>query len=296
MDGHTPDLSGKTAVVTGGGSGIGAGIARTFGALGANLVIGDIEMETAGQVAAELEGAGYPTLLVEVDVQEAKQVDALIEEAVARFGGVDVLVNSAGVGTLSSIVDMLEEEWDWVLGVNLKGTFLCTRAVARWWLQNGRRGKIVNLSSINEAVPLAGEAHYCASKGGVMMFTRSAALELAPYGIHVNAIAPAMIQTPMIEEVTVIPELHAAHLKQVPFGRFGTPEDVAKVAAFLASPWSDWITGASIPVDGGMHLIGEESYLWAIERAMRHHDQIPKVPMCWPPGALGEKEKEEESE
>ena len=296
MNGHTPDLSDKTAVVTGGGSGIGAGIAHTFGALGANLVIGDVEMETAGQIAADLEGAGYPTLLVEVDVQEAKQVDALIEEAVARFGGVDVLVNSAGVGTLSSIVDMLEEEWDWVLGVNLKGTFLCTRAVARWWLQNGRRGKIVNLSSINEAVPLAGEAHYCASKGGVMMFTRSAALELAPYGIHVNAIAPAMIQTPMIEEVTVIPELHAAHLKQVPFGRFGTPEDVARVAAFLASPWADWITGASIPVDGGMHLIGEESYLWAIERAMRHHDQIPKVPMCWPPGALGEKGKEEERE
>ena len=296
MNRHTPDLSGKTAVVTGGGSGIGAGIARTFGALGANLVIGDIEMETAGQVAAELEGAGYPTLLVQVDVQEAEQVDVLIEEGVARFGGIDVLVNSAGVGTLSSIVDMLEEEWDWVLGVNLKGTFLCTRAVARWWLQNGRRGKIVNISSINEAVPLAGEAHYCASKGGVMMFTRSAALELAPYGIHVNAIAPAMIQTPMIEEVTVIPELHAAHLKQVPFGRFGTPEDVAKVAAFLASPWSDWITGASIPVDGGMHLIGEESYLWAIERAMRHHDQIPKVPMCWPPGALKEIGSKEERE
>ncbi|UCC65509.1 MAG: glucose 1-dehydrogenase [Anaerolineae bacterium] len=296
MDGHTPDLSGKTAVVTGGGSGIGAGIVRAFGALGANLVIGDIEMETAGQVAAELEGAGYPTLLVQVDVQEAGQVGALIEEAVARFGGVDVLVNSAGVGTLSSIVDMLEEEWDWVLGVNLKGTFLCTRAVARWWLQNGRRGMVVNLSSINEAVPLAGEAHYCASKGGVMMFTRSAALELAPYGIHVNAIAPAMIQTPMIEEVTVIPELHAAHLKQVPFGRFGTPEDVAKVAAFLASPWSDWITGASIPVDGGMHLIGEESYLWAIERAMRHHAQIPKVPMCWPPGALEETGSKEERE
>jgi NAD(P)-dependent dehydrogenase (short-subunit alcohol dehydrogenase family) len=239
-------LSGKTAIITGGGSGIGAGIARTFGALGANLVIGDIEMETANPVAAELEQAGYPVLLCQVDVQDAKQVEALVEGAVTRFGGVDILVNSAGVGTLSSIVDMLEEEWDWVLGVNLKGTFLCTRAVARWWLGNDRRGKIINLSSINEAVPLAGEAHYCASKGGVMMFTRATALELAPYGIHVNAIAPAMIDTPMIEEVSVIPELHAAHLKQVPFGRFGKPGDVAKVAAFLASPWSDWITGASL--------------------------------------------------
>ena len=288
---NTMDLSGKTAIITGGGSGIGAGIARMFGALGANLVIGDVEMETAEEVAAELEQAGYPALLIQVDVQDAAQVDALVEQAIARFGGVDILVNSAGVGTLSSIVDMLEEEWDWVLGVNLKGTFLCTRAVVRWWLQNGRRGKIINLSSINERVPLAGESHYCASKGGVMMFTRSAALELAPYGIHVNAVAPAMIETPMIEEVSVVPELHAAHQKQVPFGRFGRPVDVAKVAAFLASSWSDWVTGASIPVDGGMHLIGEESYIWAIERAMGHHDQIPKAPMCWPPGALDEEEE-----
>jgi NAD(P)-dependent dehydrogenase (short-subunit alcohol dehydrogenase family) len=289
---NTINLSGETAIITGGGSGIGAGIARMFGALGANLVISDIEMETAEGIVAELEQAGYPVLLVQVDVQDAGQVDALVEQTVARFGGVDILVNSAGVGTLSSIVDMLEEEWDWVLGVNLKGTFLCTRAVVRWWLQNGRRGKIINLSSINEAVPLAGESHYCASKGGVMMFTRSAALELAPYGIHVNALAPAMIETPMIEEVIVVPELHAAHQKQVPFGRFGKPEDVAKVAAFLASPWSDWITGVSIPVDGGMHLIGEESYIWAIERAMGHYDQIPKVPVCWPPGALEESKEE----
>jgi NAD(P)-dependent dehydrogenase (short-subunit alcohol dehydrogenase family) len=288
------DLSGKTAIVTGGGSGIGAGIARTFGALGANLAICDVEEETADEVISELEQAGYPVLKVLADVQDAGQVDALVEQAVARFGGVDVLVNSAGVGTVSTIVDMLEEEWDWVLGVNLKGTFLCTRAVARWWLQNDRQGRIINLSSINEGVPLAGDAHYCASKGGVMMFTRSAALELAPYGIRVNAIAPGMIETPMTEEVSVIPELHAAHMKQVPHGRFGTPEDVAKVAAFLASPWSDWITGASIPVDGGMHLVGEESYVWAIERAMGHHDQIPRAPMCWPPGGP-EAESEEAS-
>lgn len=282
------DLSGKTAIITGGGSGIGAGIAQTFAGLGANLVIADVELETAEGVVAALEDGGYPVLLVGLDVQDAGQVAAMVDAAVARFGGIDILVNSAGVGTLSSIVDMLEEEWDWVLGVNLKGVFLCTRAIARWWLKEDRGGKIINLSSINERVPLVGESHYCASKGGVMMFTRSAALELAPYGIQVNAIAPAMIQTPMIEELTAIPELHAAHIKQVPFGRFGTPDDVARVAAFLASPWADWITGASIPVDGGMHLVGEESYLWAVERAMGHHDQIPRAPMCWPPGKAGD--------
>jgi NAD(P)-dependent dehydrogenase (short-subunit alcohol dehydrogenase family) len=286
----TIGLQGKTAIITGGGSGIGAGIARLFGTLGANIVLGDVEPETAGEISCELGEMGYPVLVVEVDVREAEQVDALVEKTVERFGGVDVLVNSAGVGTLSSIVDMIDEEWDWVLGVNLKGTFLCTRAVARWWIKTGNRGKIINLSSINERVPLAGEAHYCASKGGVMMFTRSAALELAPHGIHVNAIAPAMIQTPLTEELNVIPELHAAHLKQVPFGRMGQPEDVACVAAFLASPWSDWITGASVPADGGMHLVGEESYLWAVERAMGHHDQIPEVPMCWPAGGPGDVE------
>lgn len=282
----TMGLQGKTALITGGGSGIGAGIAQLFGSLGASLVVADVERDTAEETSCELRRLGYPVRVVEVDVREAAQVEAMVEEAVESFGGVDVLVNSAGVGTLSSIVDMIEEEWDWVLGVNLKGTFLCIRSVARWWLKTGTRGKIINLSSINERVPLAGEAHYCASKGGVMMLTRAAAVELAPYGIHVNAIAPAMIQTPMTEELSVIPELHAAHLKQVPFGRMGQPDDVARVAAFLASPWSDWITGASLPADGGMHLVGEESYLWAVERAMGHHNLIPKVPLCWPAGGL----------
>jgi NAD(P)-dependent dehydrogenase (short-subunit alcohol dehydrogenase family) len=290
MDESRIDLSGKTAIVTGGGSGIGGGIARMYGVLGANVVIADVEIETAREVAAKMEAAGHAVLAVEVDVQDAGQVEAMVQATVEHFRGIDLLVNSAGVGTLSSIVDMLEEEWDWVLGVNLKGTFLCTRAVARWWLENDRKGKIINLSSINEAVPLAGEAHYCASKGGVMMFTRAVALELAPYGIRVNAIAPGMIETPMTEELSVVPELHAAHMKQVPLGRFGQPGDVARVAAFLASPWSGWITGASLPVDGGMHLVGEESYLWAIERAMGHHDQIPRAPVCWPPGALEDEE------
>ena len=285
------DLKGQTAIITGGGSGIGAGIARAYAALGANLVIADVEMDSAHEMVAELEAVDQSILLLQVDVRDGNQVKNMVERTVEHFGAVDILVNSAGVGTLSSIVDMLEEEWDWVLDVNLKGPFLCTRAVVRRWIQQGRDGKIINLSSINERVPLMGEAHYCASKGGVMMFTRAAALELAPYGIRVNAIAPGMIETPMTEEVSVVPELHDAHLKQVPLGRFGQPADVARVAVFLASPWADWITGASIPVDGGMHLVGEESYLWAFERAMGHQDQIPRVPVCWPAGALPKTEE-----
>lgn len=280
------DLSGKVAIVTGGGSGIGRGIARLFAQLGAAVAVADVDLGSAEATVAELQAAGHEALALEVDVQVADAVENMVAETVSRFGQVNILVNSAGVGSESPIVEMLEEEWDWVLGVNLKGTFLCTRAVAKWWIENKRPGKIINLSSINESVPLAGEAHYCASKGGVMMFTRAAALELAPYGIHVNALAPGMIETALTEEVTQIPELRQMHLKQIPFGRFGQPEDVAKAAAFLASEWSDWVTGHTLYVDGGMHLIGEESYLWAVERAMMHHERIPKVPMCWPPGAL----------
>jgi NAD(P)-dependent dehydrogenase (short-subunit alcohol dehydrogenase family) len=283
------DLSSKVAIITGGGSGIGRGIATMFTQLGAAVAVADVDLGNAEVVASELEAAGQQALPVEVDVQVADSVEGMLAQTLERFGGVDILVNSAGVGSESAIVDMLEEEWDWVLGVNLKGTFLCTRAVAKWWIEQRRRGKIINLSSINETVPLAGEVHYCASKGGVMMFTRAAALELAPYGIHVNALAPGMIETPLTEEVTQIPELRQMHLKQIPFGRFGQPGDVAKAAAFLASEWSDWVTGHTLFVDGGMHLIGEESYFWAIERAMMHHEHIPKAPMCWPPGVLDEK-------
>lgn len=280
------DLKDKVAIVTGGASGIGRAIAHQFAALGAKVVIADIDLERAKAVVEEITTAGGKALAVETDVSQAAAVEAMVQATLDRFGQIDILVNNAGVGTLSSIVEMIEEEWDWVINVNLKGTFLCTRAVARWMIENGHKGKIINISSINEQVPLAGEAHYCASKGGVMMFTRAAALELAPYGIHVNAIAPGMTETALTEEITQIPELRAAHLKQIPLGRFGQPEDVAKAAAFLASEWSDWVTGHTLYADGGMHLVGEESYLWAVERAMMHHDRIPKAPICWPAGQM----------
>jgi glucose 1-dehydrogenase len=179
---------------------------------------------------------------------------------------------------MTSLLEMIEEEWDMVLNVNLKGTFLCTQAVARRMVERGEGGKIINLSSINEEIPLAGESNYCASKGGVKMFTRSIALELAPCHINVNAIGPGAIETPLMEEVLSVPELKKAILRQIPFARFGQPEDVAKVAVFLATEWSDWVTGHTLYCDGGMHLIGEQSYLWAFERVMGH--DVPDIPMC----------------
>ncbi|MDI6822781.1 MAG: glucose 1-dehydrogenase [Bacillota bacterium] len=276
-------LAGKVAIVTGAGSGIGRGIATLFARMGVRVACADLNGGAAGKVAREIaEGRGR-ALALTVDVTDTAQVGAMVEAAVAEFGAADILVNAAGVGTLSTLVDMLDEEWDMVLGVNLKGTFLCCRAFVSYLLREGRRGKIINVSSINEQIPVAGLTHYCASKGGVMMFTRAAALELAPYGIHVNALAPGAIDTPMMEEPLMVPELRAALLRQIPFGRVGRPLDVARAAAFLASPWSDWVTGHTLYVDGGMHLVGEESYLYAFERAMGHHASIPRVPCCWPP-------------
>jgi NAD(P)-dependent dehydrogenase (short-subunit alcohol dehydrogenase family) len=186
---------------------------------------------------------------------------------------------------------MIEEEWDLVIDTNLKGVFLCSQAAARWMIANGKKGRIINISSINDKIPIAGEAHYCASKGGVVMFTKTLALELAPYGINVNAVSPAGIDTPLMEEALELPELRQAILKQIPRGRFGKPMDVAKAVVFLASEWAEWVTGDVMYVDGGMHLVGEESYVYAFERAMGHGDQLPKVPFCWPVGAL---EKSEE--
>jgi NAD(P)-dependent dehydrogenase (short-subunit alcohol dehydrogenase family) len=278
------NLAGKVAIVTGGASGIGRAIVHQFAALGARVVSADIDAQGAEAVAEELRGRGHEALATETDVSQAAQVEAMVQATLARFGQIDILVNNAGTSTLSSLVEMIEEEWDWVMDVNLKGTFLCTRAVAQEMIRAGRGGKIINLSSINEKIPVAGIAHYCASKAGIMMFTRTVALELAPYKINVNAIGPGGIDTPLMEEILLIPELNQALLKQIPFGRFGQPEDVAKAAAFLASEWSDWITGHTIYVDGGMHLVGEESYLWAVERGMMHHDRIPRVPLCWPAG------------
>ena len=282
-------LDGKVAIVTGGSSGIGEAIMKTYLGHGAKVAIVDVDEEGLQETEKELAKFEDKVLLIKGDVTKVDNVKKVVDETVEKWKKIDVLVNNAGVGTISSLMEMTEEEWDYVLDINLKGMFLFTREVAKVMIEQ-REGCVINLSSINEEVPLAGEIHYCVSKGGVKMLTRTTALELAPYNIRVNSIAPGMTETALTEEILVIPELRSAVLHQIPLGRIGRPEDIAKVAVFLASDYASWVTGATIYVDGGMHLIGEESYLYPLYRAMGFKEKIPKAPMCWPP------RHEEESE
>jgi len=282
-------LDGKVAIVTGGSSGIGEAIMKTYLGHGAKVAIVDVDEEGLQETEKEFAKFEDKVLLIKGDVTKVDNVKKVVDETVEKWKKIDVLVNNAGVGTISSLMEMTEEEWDYVLDINLKAVFLFTREVAKVMIEQ-REGCVINLSSINEEVPLAGEIHYCVSKGGVKMLTRTTALELAPYNIRVNSIAPGMTETALTEEILVIPELRSAVLHQIPLGRIGRPEDIAKVAVFLASDYASWVTGATIYVDGGMHLIGEESYLYPLYRAMGFKEKIPKAPMCWPP------RHEEESE
>jgi len=282
-------LNGKVAIVTGGSSGIGKAIAKSYLDHGAKVAIMDVDEEGLQEIERELAKFKEKVLLIKGDITKIRDVEKAVDETVKKWKKIDILVNNAGVGTISSLIEMTEEEWDYVLDVNLKGMFLLTREAARVMIEQ-EEGCIINISSINEEIPLAGEIHYCVSKGGVKMLTRTVALELAPYNIRVNAIAPGMTETALTEEILVIPELKNAVLHQIPLGRIGKPEDIAKVAVFLASQYASWVTGSTIYVDGGMHLIGEESYLYPLYRAMGFEEKIPKAPMCWPP------KHEEESE
>lgn len=278
-------LEGKVAMVTGGASGIGRAIAAEFARLGASVAVADLERESAEEAAWRIRESGGTAVALRMDVTDERSVADAFGLLMKESGALDILVNSAGTGCMSAVDELIIEEWEMVIDVNLKGTFLCIREASKIMKERGR-GKIINLSSINERVPLAGEIPYCASKGGVMMMTRSAALELGPCGIQVNALAPGAIETPLMDEVLQIPEIKEGILRQIPFGRLGAPGDVAKAAVFLASELSDWVTGISLEVDGGMHLVGEISYLWPIERVMGN--PVPPAPICQPPGSPGE--------
>jgi NAD(P)-dependent dehydrogenase (short-subunit alcohol dehydrogenase family) len=251
----SPDLlSGRVAVVTGAARGIGLAIAERFVGAGASVVIADRDEPAARAAAESLDPAGGRSMAIAVDVSDSAQVDRLVESTEATYGRVDILVNNAAHARYDFAVDLGEEDWDYTISICLKGYFLCAQRAARSMLTAGG-GKIVNISSMAASVGLARTVAYAASKGGIEAMTRVMAVELAESGVQVNAIAPGPIETEFSREV-VSERGRAERLARLPVGRLGSPEDVAAATLFLASPATDWITGAVLPVDGGYTIAG----------------------------------------
>jgi 3-oxoacyl-[acyl-carrier protein] reductase len=243
-------LQGKTAVVTGGSRGIGRAICVELARLGANVVVNYSGSEDrAREVVAEIESLGVKGLAVQANVSDVEQVDLLMKQSLEAFGSIDILVNNAGITRDNLLIRMKEAEWDDVIDTNLKGVFLCTKAVSRQMMKQ-RSGRIVNISSIVGVSGNAGQANYVAAKAGVIGLTKTVAQELASRNVLVNAIAPGFITTEMTD---ALPEdIKAAMLKQIPLAKLGQPEDVAKTVAFFASDAANYITGQVIHVDGGL--------------------------------------------
>ncbi|MGH6915769.1 MAG: SDR family NAD(P)-dependent oxidoreductase, partial [Geminicoccales bacterium] len=244
-------LQGKVAIVTGAARGIGLAVAKRFASEGARVVLSDIE-RTSGEEAAEaIQGAGGDALFLACDVGAKAEVDALIAGAVAAYGRLDILVANAGIVHAADFLELAEEDFDRVLRVNLKGVFLCGQAAARQMVEQDGGGAIVNMSSVNAVMAIPSIAPYVVSKGGINQLTRVMALALAEKGIRVNAIGPGSIATEMAQAVLSDPEKAKGALSRTPLGRFGEPDEVAKVALFLASDDSSYITGQVIYPDGG---------------------------------------------
>jgi len=257
------DFSGKSAIVTGGAIGIGKAIAYRLAEAGASVLIADIDLKSANNTIKEIRRAGGKADAIKADASSIADAKRVIEEAVQAFGRLDILVNNAGIYPASSVLDMSEKIWDKVLSVNLKGVFFCSQAAARQMIKAGHGGKIVNVASLEALHPVMLHAHYDASKGGVVMATKALALELAPYGILVNAVAPGVIWTPGLEQLLpayyepagqTIEQLKAGFMPRIALGRMGEPDDIAKVVLFLASAASEYITGELVVVDGGYLL------------------------------------------
>lgn len=255
-------LLGQPALVTGANSGIGRAVALGLARAGADVVVNYVtNPETAEEVAHEIEGMGRRAMALKADVSKENEVERMFAAAIAQFGTLHVAVSNAGLQRDSAFTEMTLEQWNTVISVNLTGQFLCTRAAAREFKRRGvvpavsqAAGKIICMSSVHQVIPWAGHANYAASKGGVMLLMKSIAQELAPHFIRVNSIAPGAIRTPINTAAWSTPEAYADLMTLVPYKRIGEPDDIAQAAVWLASDAADYVTGATLFVDGGMTL------------------------------------------
>ena len=245
-------LKDKVAIVTGSGQGIGRGIVLALAKEGAKIVVTDVT-DKIFDVIKEIQNLGSQGLAIKADVSSAGQVGEMVKKSIEKLGRIDILVNNAGIFPFKPLIELTEADWDKVLNVNLKGVFNCTRAVAPHMI-NQKSGKIINIASIvGVVVGFAALTHYSASKGGMVGFTKSVALELAPFGINVNAIAPGSIETPGAR-MDMTAESVKQFLQAIPLKRIGQPDDIANAVLFLASDESSYITGQCLVVDGGYTL------------------------------------------
>ena len=262
VDGSIPVLAGQTALVTGASSGIGRGVALGLARAGANVVINYITGPDAAEtVVQEIAEHGGRAIAVRADVSREDEVQAMFRAAIETFGTLHILVNNAGVQRDAALTGMSLQDWNFVLGVNLTGQFLCAREAAREFLRRGIQpdismaaGKIICMSSVHEVIPWAGHVNYAASKGGVAMLMKTLAQELAPQRIRVNSIAPGAIRTPINMSAWETKEAYDRLLELIPYRRIGEPADIAQAAVWLASDASDYVNGATLFVDGGMTL------------------------------------------
>ncbi len=248
-------LDGRVAIVTGAGGGIGKGIVQRLAEEGADVVLVDLDREAAQRAAGGAGELGRRTLVLGTDVTKPDSVAEMVSRTLEWAGHIDVLVNNAGVEIIRPVFEIAEVDWDRTIDVNLKGAWLCSQAVARAMAKAEKGGRIISIGSIMSEMPAPGEPHYAASKGGILMLTRSLALDLAPYNINVNAIGPGVVKNGLSTKGCLSDPASAESMRgRIPLRRFGSPRDIGHAVVFLASEEASYVTGVILYVDGGVML------------------------------------------